>query len=94
MDLVIDKKAEQARSPHPGGPMDMATRIRVARQRTGMTQHQLAARMHVTRSAVANWEINARPKPSLAHLVRLALVLGVSFEWLATGRGDMLLPLE
>lgn len=87
---VIDKQTERRPSPHAAAaPMDMATRIRVARQRTGMTQHQLAERMHVTRGAVANWEINGRPKPSLAHLIRLAPVLGVSFEWLATGRGEM-----
>ncbi|UNP29198.1 helix-turn-helix transcriptional regulator [Lysobacter gummosus] len=74
--------------------MDMATRIRVARQRTGMTQHELAARMHVTRNAVANWELNARPNPSLSHLVRLAITLNVSFEWLATGRGEMVMVPE
>jgi transcriptional regulator with XRE-family HTH domain len=74
--------------------MDMATRIRVARQRTGMTQRELAARMHVTRNAVANWELNARPNPSLSHLVRLATTLSISLEWLATGRGEMVIASE
>lgn len=87
---MIDKKTQWRHSSHAAAAsMDMATRIRVARKRAGITQHQLSERMYVTRGAVANWEINARPKPSLAHLVRLALVLDVSFEWLATGRGEM-----
>jgi transcriptional regulator with XRE-family HTH domain len=40
----------------------------------------------VGRSAVANWECGDR-MPSAAHLQQISLVTGVSFEWLATGRG-------
>lgn len=69
--------------------MDMATRVRVARQRTGMTQGQLASRLGVTRGAVANWEVTARPKPSVSNLVEVANTTDVSIEWLATGRGGI-----
>lgn len=72
--------------------MDLETRVRVARQRAGMTQSQLAERIGVTRGAVANWEISKRPKPSVSNLIEIAVATRVSFEWLATGRGDMALP--
>lgn len=72
--------------------MDLEIRVRVARQRAGMTQSQLAERIGVTRGAVANWEITKRPKPSVSNLIEIALATGVSFEWLATGRGEMALP--
>ena len=38
------------------------------------------------RSAVANWECGAKV-PSSQRLQHLAMATGVSFEWLATGRG-------
>ncbi|MGX5731403.1 helix-turn-helix transcriptional regulator [Pseudoxanthomonas beigongshangi] len=72
--------------------MDMATRVRVARQRAGMTQSQLAERIGVSRGAVANWEVSQRPKPSASNLVEVATTTEVSVEWLATGRGEIALP--
>ncbi len=71
--------------------MDMATRVRVARQRAGMTQGQLARQMGVTRAAVANWEVSDRPRPSVSNLVGVANTTDVSVEWLATGRGEIVL---
>lgn len=71
--------------------MDMATRVRVARQRAGMTQSQLADRVGVTRGAVANWEVSERPRPSVSNLVEVANTTEVSVEWLATGRGKIVL---
>lgn len=68
---------------------DMAARIRIARLRAAMTQSQLAERIGVTRSAVANWEISTRPKPNVANLVAIAIETNVSFEWIAMGRGDI-----
>ena len=72
--------------------MDMATRVRVARQRAGMTQSQLAERIGVSRGAVANWEVSQRPRPSASNLVEVATTTEVSVEWLATGRGEIALP--
>lgn len=67
----------------------MATRIRIARLRSEITQSELADRIGVTRSAVANWEISSRAKPSVGNLVAIAIATDVSFEWLATGRGSI-----
>src|SRR5690606_22313597 len=50
------------------------------------SQKALAARLGVGRSAVANWECGAKV-PTSQRLQHLALVTGVSYERLATGRG-------
>ena len=63
-------------------------RIRLARRHAGVSQAQLALELGVQRSAVSHWEAQ-RGKPSVNHLRQLALLTGVQFEWLATGRGEM-----
>lgn len=65
-----------------------AHRIRVARRSAGLSQARLAAELGLQRSAVSHWEAQ-RGKPSMTHLRQLALLTGVHFEWLATGRGAM-----
>lgn len=44
--------------------------------------------MFVTQPSVADWE-SGRKAPHTKNLARLAMLLGVSFEWLTTGRGVM-----
>jgi len=43
----------------------------------------------VQRSAVSHWESPQGKNPSVDHLRTVAMVTGVTFEWLATGRGKM-----
>ena len=69
-------------------------RIRLARRTVGMSQNQLAEAVGVQRSAVSHWEAPNGKNPSMAHLRAVALVSGLQFEWLATGRGDMNLSRE
>jgi transcriptional regulator with XRE-family HTH domain len=69
-------------------PAAAAQRIRMARRGAGLSQAQLALELGVQRSAVSHWEAQ-RGKPSVNHLRQLALLTGVQFEWLATGRGAM-----
>ncbi len=71
---------------------NVALRIRSARQAARLTQTDLAARLRVSRSAVAQWENASGSTPATAHFVGLAQVLGCTFEWLATGRGRRLAP--
>lgn len=66
---------------------NLPTRIRRARSLSRLTQSALALRLNVERSAVSQWESAAGTTPSVTHLIRIALETGVSFEWLATGRG-------
>ena len=67
--------------------MEYGRRIRRARTVGNLTQDQLAMLVGVHRSAVAQWEQSDGTTPSLEHLGKIAEVLEVSFEWLATGRG-------
>ncbi len=69
--------------------MKLSMRVRKARHQAGLSQQVLAERMGVTRGAVANWE-SAVAVPAARLLARIANVTGVSYEWLATGRGAML----
>ena len=69
--------------------MKMAERIRRARRKAGLSQAALADRLHVQRSAVSNWESVNDIQPSLQHLIALAKICEISFEWLGTGRGTM-----
>ena len=66
----------------------MEKRIKEARNALGWSQADLARRMFVTQPSVADWE-TGRKAPHTKNLTRLAMLLGVSFEWLTTGRGDM-----
>lgn len=67
---------------------NLGVRIRIARRQASMTQMQLAERLKVGRSAVGNWESATDISPASVRLREIALVTGVSYEWLATGRGE------
>jgi transcriptional regulator with XRE-family HTH domain len=69
-------------------------RIRLARRHAGLSQAALATAVGVHRSAVSHWEASQGKLPSTHHLQQLALVTGVQFEWLATGRGRMQLSAD
>ena len=74
--------------------MHSQDRIRLARRHAGMSQARLAEAIGVQRSAVSHWESPQGKNPSDDHLRQVALVAGVAFEWLATGRGKMQLSEE
>lgn len=69
--------------------MTAQQRIRLARRHSALSQAQLAEAVGVQRSAVSHWEAPEGKNPSVKHLREVAMVTGVQFEWLATGRGDM-----
>jgi transcriptional regulator with XRE-family HTH domain len=75
-----------------GTRMNRPDRIRIARRRAGFSQDVLARRVGVQRSAVANWESASGSNPSSTNFERLARILDVPYEWLATGRGGMAPP--
>ncbi len=64
-----------------------AIRIREIRRSLGMTQDELARRVGVSRSAIAQWETD-RTGQVRANLARVAAVLGVSIGYLLTGDSD------
>ena len=71
--------------------MTASQRIRLARRHANLSQAQLGAAVGVQRSAVSHWEAAQGKNPSVAHMRQIALTTHVQFEWLATGRGTMVL---
>jgi len=71
--------------------MSIAERIFFSRKQQRLTQEELAKLVGVTKSACGQWE---RGITSLIveNIAKLAVVLDVYFEWLATGRGKMNYP--
>lgn len=65
----------------------VASRIRDARRSLGLTQEELARRIGVSRSAIAQWETD-RTGQVRANLARVAVVLGVSVGYLLTGESQ------
>jgi transcriptional regulator with XRE-family HTH domain len=80
---------ERGRTLGVGIAMGLAARIRRARRIAGISQQALADALGVTRSAVSNWESDSGVRPATDRLAVLARALHVSFEWVATGRGEM-----
>lgn len=73
--------------------MDMHERIGLARKAAGFNKSELARTLDVTPTSCSSWELppsnRNNSRPSVPNLGRLALILNVRFEWLATGRGPM-----
>ena len=65
--------------------MSIGERISELRRVCGMSQHQLAKVMAVSRQAVSKWE-NDLSTPDSANLIRLAEILDTDIEYLSTGR--------
>jgi transcriptional regulator with XRE-family HTH domain len=66
--------------------MDMlGERIALLRRGKGWNQLELANRLHISASAVGMYE-QGRREPSLAGIVELAAVFGVSVDYLLTGK--------
>ena len=58
--------------------MSIASEIRAARAQKGWTQRELAKRMKVAPSAVAQWELNGT-KPTVGNRVELSKMFGIPF---------------
>ena len=68
----------------------IGTRIKEAREIKGLSQRQLAIQLGIQASSVNSWE-SEKKSPTIDRLVMVAFLLNVSLEWLATGRGAMVL---
>lgn len=73
-------------STRGAGPQSLADRVRSARRRASISQTELARRIGVSASAVAQWEHPSGTQPSLQSLIRILEITGVSPDWLVMGR--------
>ena len=60
---------------------DFGLRIKQLRQRKSWTQKELGDRLHVTKEAISHYENNTQT-PGLANVVRLAVLLNTSADYL------------
>lgn len=67
---------------------NISSRIKKLRKTLGLTQTEMAKKIGISRSHVANMERNER-EPRSIHLMAMHDRLGVSEDWLMTGEGDM-----
>lgn len=63
-------------------------RIKQTREEQGKTQSHIAKAAGVGKSAVSQWENDQVKGLKPHHLVAVAVDLGVSTDWLVTGKGD------
>ncbi|WP_461224894.1 helix-turn-helix domain-containing protein [Lacticaseibacillus suihuaensis] len=61
--------------------MAVGERLKKARATTAMTQAQVAANLHVTRTTISNWE-TGRSYPDIASLITLSNLYGLSLDTL------------
>lgn len=69
--------------------MKLQDRIKLAREKAGLTQKDLADRVGVKPQAVSQWESGKTKSLRGPSLARAAEAMGVSPIWLADGEGPM-----
>ena len=84
--MLREQTLEMARRDEKSG---LGGRIDEARRRAKMNLTELGVHVGVGRSAVSQW-ISETTDPTPENLRKAAMVTGVSYEWLATGRGQMI----
>ncbi len=62
-------------------------RLAAAREDAGLTQRELAVRLGVKPSVITGWEED-RKEPRANRLTMLSGMLGISLQWLMTGKGE------
>ena len=67
----------------------LGARIASLRQGCGMSQAELAERLHISPSAVGMYE-QGRREPSVDTLIALSGIFGVSLDYLLSGKPDTL----
>lgn len=66
----------------------LGLRLRVARQIAGLSQDELAKEIGLLRRAVMKWESGTTGEPGVFGIARAADRLGVSVDWLVSGKGN------
>lgn len=61
----------------------LAFRIRLARERKGLTQTELAKLIGSSQQAVGSWEVGRQQPRGILRIARLCDTLGVSLQWLS-----------
>ena len=68
--------------------MDISEKLKEARQKSGMTQDQVAEKIMVSRVTVSHWE-NGKSLPDIVSLISLSDLYGISLDELVKGDSKM-----
>lgn len=71
--------------------MTLGERISDLRKQKNYSQEYIAQELDISRQAVYKWEKDLS-SPDTVHLIKLAEILGVSVEYLATGKAEIIIP--
>lgn len=72
--------------------MELKDRLRQTRKKKGLTQTDVAKKVGITQATYS--ELERGLVKSSGKIVEISQVLGVDANWLATGQGEMSLPIE
>lgn len=68
----------------------MSERLQKALEHSGLSKSEVARRCGVSPASVTQWLNGDTKEPKADKIFKLAAAAGVSFEWLVTGKGQML----
>ena len=72
---------------------DIADRIRYLRDKSGLTQTDLANKLGISKSAVNSWEMSLT-SPSLSNLVEMSKIFKVSIDYLVSASDKILVDIS
>jgi|TARA_R100000027_G_scaffold65707_1_gene60524 SOS-response transcriptional repressor LexA len=72
--------------------MNQSERIAAAMRNKGLTKSALARKCGVSAAAVGQWISQDTKAPKAENMLKIAEATGCRFEWLTTGKGQMLKP--
>ena len=64
---------------------ELGARLQKLRRQAGMSQQELADRLHVSRQSISKWELGTA-KPDLDNVIRLSELFSVSLDELVLGK--------
>ncbi|MDE7213213.1 MAG: helix-turn-helix domain-containing protein, partial [Anaeroplasmataceae bacterium] len=73
--------------------MNVGEKLKAARVRQGLTQDELAEKLHITRQTISNWE-NSKSYPDILQIVELSNLYGLSLDELLKDDEEMIKHLE
>ncbi len=73
--------------------IDVANKIRYLREKTGMTQTDLAKKLGISRSAVNSWEMSLS-SPSISNIIEMSRIFHVTVDYILSTSDKLLIDVS